>query len=65
MTIIQITKDPTALEVFSFGQLLNAIRLGETVRVRTTNEQLTTWSPFRVEVKIREMVGENVRVERI
>lgn len=65
MTTIQITRDLLAPEANTFGQLLNMVRIGGTVQIRTTNPQLLHWSPFRIEVKIREITGENVRIERI
>jgi hypothetical protein len=61
---IIITNDPEATFVLTFGQLLNLLTPDNTIKIRSNNEQLQTWSPFRIETKIKEITGLRVKVER-
>jgi hypothetical protein len=62
---VYITDSVHAIPVYTFGDLLNLLDGSPSIEITSNNEQLRTWSPFKLEAKIREITGLAVKVERV
>lgn len=66
MLTLIVSNRPQAIEVHSFGQLLNLLDYSNrSIEVRSSNAQIAGWPTELVSKKIQEMVGIDVQVVRI